>query len=155
MKTQELFDRLNTSHNLEDITKEDLFEIETTMSHNDAPAGIPIKEAANEYTEPGAILLWEFNEFNFHNRSFDNDEDLSQAAFLLSRFVHLLERLNISTKYDCDDSYGSQSENPRIAAIEQMIFEQDDDEIEIAKKVAMKSGLITEKEFDALTERFA
>jgi hypothetical protein len=152
MKTiQKLIDSFtNTPFNLNDITKEDLFSIKTKFAHGDnSPIGCTIAKAVDENTEPGAILLWEFNAVNFHEREFNSIEAYIEAAHNLKYFVKLLERLKISTRYDCFDSFGSQNEDPRIAVVENMIFEADEDAVNTAKEIVVRAGLMTETEFNA------
>lgn len=132
----------NTDHL---TTAAELFSIPVELHYtSDEDCGKSCAEIADEQTEPGALLLWEFNAYN--RKHFFSDTQT--VGIRVKKFVELLQRLEISTRYDCFDSYGSQSDDPETAIISQLMFEAESEDILYAKKVAIASELFTEEEFD-------
>lgn len=129
---KELFDLLDSDA---EISKETLLSVAATYYSCDATIGAQktCAELADEDTDPGHPLLVEFVWGNFLSRDSLNPEEFDVAVSRHAKFVTLLESLKISTRYDCCDSYGSCDEDPRIASLELLFFENDDKDGETAR----------------------
>ena len=127
------------------LTAKDILSIECPACTTDN--GGPNKTAydcADTHTQPAAALVWEFNNAIFFKRP-ETAAAVAQISDRLREFVLLLERLKLSTQYDCFDSYGSQDADPRRAVPAQLLFEIPDEEtFEMIVALIVNSGIVSE-----------
>lgn len=152
---QNLISRLDdVVDNLSDIMADNLFAIKVEKYHVGSGAPKSCFDLTDDETTAGAYLLWEFNQFTLEMGELKESitpELARTLGFRYRRFVELLERLEISTKYDCWDCYGSMSESPRDAIFWHLCFEADSDFIlDIVEPIAKASNLLSTDAYDDL-----
>lgn len=157
---QTLIARLdNPADDLSDIMADNLFQIKVEKYYV-GDENVPPKsclELADDTTDAGAYLIWEFNQFTLEMNELDETNTITPElartlGFRYRRFVELLERLEISTGYDCWDSYGTMSQNPREAIFWHLCFEADTDYIlGVVEPIAQASNLLS---IDAYNDLF-